>query len=169
LPKEPRPFGAAAVEVLRDKCSVILYKLIVSREIGRRYDECAIRRSRSGNQHLRARILCQGAPGCPAWPDLQWYGRELGRAPACRSGFLVEGVAADRSVQRFAFVHHRNLPVELEHFDRWLALFEETVKSTLPAAYAEKALAKAHHMAESFKAGIFPFVDKSGRPARHPN
>ncbi|HUI22472.1 MAG TPA: group III truncated hemoglobin [Methylocella sp.] len=65
------------------------------------------------------------------------------------------------------FVHHMNLPVELEHFERWLSLFEETVKTTLPSEYAATALAKARHMAESFKAGIFPFVDKHGRPARH--
>jgi hemoglobin len=38
----------------------------------------------------------------------------------------------------------------------------------LPPEYAAKALAKARHMAESFKAGIFPFVDKEGNPARHP-
>lgn len=66
------------------------------------------------------------------------------------------------------FVLHRNLPVELEHFDRWLSLFEASVQSRLPPPYAEKALAKARHMAESFKAGIFPFLDKSGRPSRHP-
>jgi hemoglobin len=66
------------------------------------------------------------------------------------------------------FVLHMNLPIEPEHFDRWLALFEETVKTTLPADYAAKALAKARHMGESFKAGIFPFVDCHGKPARHP-
>jgi hemoglobin len=66
------------------------------------------------------------------------------------------------------FVHHIHLPIELEHFERWLALFEETVKTTLPVEYAAKALAKARHMSESFKAGIFPFVDKNGMPARHP-
>lgn len=66
------------------------------------------------------------------------------------------------------YVVHRNLPVELEHFDRWLSLFEATVRETLPAGYAEKALGKAHHMAESFRAGIFPFVDRQGRPSRLP-
>jgi hemoglobin len=66
------------------------------------------------------------------------------------------------------FVLHRNLPIEVEHFERWLALFEETVNGTLPVEYSAKALAKARHMAESFKVGIFPFVDKDGKPARHP-
>lgn len=66
------------------------------------------------------------------------------------------------------FPLHQPLPVEPEHFTRWLELFEETTRATLPAAYAAKALAKAQHMAESFKAGIFPFIDKDGRPSRHP-
>lgn len=66
------------------------------------------------------------------------------------------------------FVVHMHLPVELEHFSRWLALFEETATATLPPDLAAKALAKAKHMAESFKAGIFPFVGPDGKPARHP-
>jgi hemoglobin len=66
------------------------------------------------------------------------------------------------------FVVHAHLPVELEHFSRWLVLFEETVKATLPNDLAVKALAKANHMAASFKAGIFPFVGPDGQPARHP-
>jgi|SRR6516164_8168228 hemoglobin len=66
------------------------------------------------------------------------------------------------------FVHHMNLPIELEHFTRWLALFEETALATLPPALAAKALAKANHMAESFKAGIFPFQGPDGKPSRRP-
>ena len=66
------------------------------------------------------------------------------------------------------FVAHHRLPVELEHFDRWLALFEETAKATMPVDLAERACAKAHHMAASFKAGIFPFMGPDGRPSRHP-
>lgn len=66
------------------------------------------------------------------------------------------------------FVVHMNLPVEIEHFNRWLALFEETAKAKLPPELAVKALAKANHMAESFKAGIFPFVGPDGEPARRP-
>ncbi len=66
------------------------------------------------------------------------------------------------------FVHHMNLPIELEHFERWLSLFEETAEATLKPEYAAKAVAKARHMAESFKVGIFPFIDKNGQPARRP-
>jgi hemoglobin len=66
------------------------------------------------------------------------------------------------------FVVHAKLPVELEHFDRWLGLFAQTAKAVLPPDLAEKAVAKANHMAASFKAGIFPFTGPDGRPARHP-
>jgi hemoglobin len=61
-----------------------------------------------------------------------------------------------------------NLPLEPEHFERWLSLFDETAKAALPAEYAAKAIAKARHMAESFKAGMFIFVDKDGAPSRRP-
>jgi hemoglobin len=68
-----------------------------------------------------------------------------------------------------AYVAHVPLPIEPQHIEHWLALFAETVKATLPSPYAEKALAKAQMMGESFKAGLFPFVDKDGKPSRHPS
>jgi hemoglobin len=66
------------------------------------------------------------------------------------------------------FPLHFNLPVEPAHFDRWLALFAIATKTHLPPELAEKAMAKANHMAESFKAGIFPFQDAQGKPSRLP-
>ncbi len=66
------------------------------------------------------------------------------------------------------FVHHVKLPIELEHFGIWLKLFTETANETLPPEYAEKAIAKANHMAESFRAGLFPFQDAEGKPSRCP-
>ncbi|WP_244427211.1 group III truncated hemoglobin [Methyloferula stellata] len=66
------------------------------------------------------------------------------------------------------YVAHVKLPIELEHFGIWLKLFTETANEALPPDYAEKAIAKAHHMAESFRAGLFPFHDQEGRPSRCP-
>lgn len=66
------------------------------------------------------------------------------------------------------FPQHMNLPIELEHFDRWLALFEETAYQTLSPEHAAQAVAKAQHMAQSFKVGIFPFMDANGRRSRDP-
>lgn len=63
---------------------------------------------------------------------------------------------------------HVHLPVEPEHFLRWVALFEETARETLDPDLAEKAIGRARHMSASFQAGIFPFKDEHGRPNRLP-
>ncbi len=68
----------------------------------------------------------------------------------------------------FPFPVHMQLPVEPEHFSRWLALFEETATEMLGPALAGKAIDKARHMSVCFQAGIFPFTDKDGRPSRIP-
>lgn len=64
---------------------------------------------------------------------------------------------------------HVHLPVEPEHFVRWVALFEETARETLAPDLAEKAISRARHMSLSFQAGIFPFKDEHGRPSRLPH
>jgi hemoglobin len=61
---------------------------------------------------------------------------------------------------------HAKLPVEPEHFDRWLSLFTVATRDHLPPDLAARALGKAHQMAASFKTGIFPFTDAQGRPSR---
>jgi hemoglobin len=66
------------------------------------------------------------------------------------------------------FAVHINLPIEPQHFARWLELFVETARETLPATQAEQAIAKATHMAQCFQGGLFPFTDADGRPSRHP-
>jgi hemoglobin len=66
----------------------------------------------------------------------------------------------------FPFPAHTHLPIEPEHFPRWLELFEASANKTLPPSYAEAAIARARHMTRSFMCGIFPFTDKDGKPAR---
>ncbi len=68
----------------------------------------------------------------------------------------------------FPFPAHLQLPVEPEHFSRWMALFEKTAQETLTPALAEKAVEKARHMSTCFQAGIFPFTDEDGKPSRLP-
>ena len=63
---------------------------------------------------------------------------------------------------------HLQLPLQPEHFPRWLELFEESASKFLPPAYAEVAIARAQLMARSFLSGMFPFTDKDGKPARRP-
>lgn len=48
------------------------------------------------------------------------------------------------------FVPHAHLPVDQEHFDRWLSLFDETVDTYFIGEKAEKAKRQGHAMAEIF-------------------
>ena len=52
---------------------------------------------------------------------------------------------------------HLDLPIQREHFDQWLDMFRPAALETLPHEAAVKAIARAEHMAESFRAGLFPF------------
>lgn len=67
------------------------------------------------------------------------------------------------------FPVHMHLLIQPEHFDRWLALFIVAADKTLPTAAAEKAKARAVHMTESFRVGLFPFVGPDGRPSKMPH
>lgn len=65
-----------------------------------------------------------------------------------------------------AYVPHMKLNIEPEAFDHWLAAFESAAQDTLAPPHAATAIRVARHMANSFKAGLFPFTDKNGRPSR---
>ncbi len=49
---------------------------------------------------------------------------------------------------------HLPLPVDREHFDRWLALFEASARDICPPAAAEHFLERAHRIAQSLEMGI---------------
>lgn len=49
---------------------------------------------------------------------------------------------------------HMRLPVDAEHFDRWLALFEKTAEETCPPAAAEHFISRARNIAESLELGV---------------
>jgi hemoglobin len=49
---------------------------------------------------------------------------------------------------------HLPLPVDGVHFDRWLALFEATVRELCPPKAAEHFLERARRIAESMELGI---------------
>lgn len=49
---------------------------------------------------------------------------------------------------------HLSLPVDAQHFDRWLALFEETARMLCPPAAADLFIARARWVAESLELGI---------------
>ena len=51
------------------------------------------------------------------------------------------------------FVLHMNLPIEPEHFERWLALFEETVKATLPGGICYESARQGAAYGRKFQGG----------------
>lgn len=66
------------------------------------------------------------------------------------------------------YVVHVPLPIEPEHVERWLELFADSAQAALTPPYTDIAIARARLMGDGIKVGLFPFVDKEGKPARHP-
>lgn len=48
------------------------------------------------------------------------------------------------------FPPHKHLPVEKEHFNRWMAIFTETIDNLFEGKLAEEAKLRAKNMAEMF-------------------
>jgi hemoglobin len=57
---------------------------------------------------------------------------------------------------------HLQLPLDPDHFTRWLDLFSETAHEVLTPSHASLAIAKANRIAQNFQAGIA--FQKSRRP-----
>lgn len=71
--------------------------------------------------------------------------------------FWSSALLGTKRYTRHPFPVHMNLPIEREHFGQWLALFRETAMETLPPEAARHAIGRAEFMAESFRAGLYPF------------
>jgi hemoglobin len=62
---------------------------------------------------------------------------------------LATGVYGGRPMPK-----HMRLPVDAEHFDRWLALFEETAQERCTPLAARHFVARARNIAESLELGV---------------
>ena len=62
---------------------------------------------------------------------------------------LTSGVYSGRPMEK-----HLPLPVDARHFDRWLALFNDTAREVCPPAAAEHFIERAHRVAERLELGI---------------
>ncbi len=51
-------------------------------------------------------------------------------------------------------MNHLQLPLDPDHFERWLTLFAETATEVLPPAIAATVIEKSQRIAENFKLGI---------------
>jgi hemoglobin len=59
---------------------------------------------------------------------------------------------------------HLPLPIDGRHFDRWLALFEQTARDLCPPAAADHFVVSARRIGESLELGIANSVGKMLRP-----
>src|ERR1700761_8197498 len=66
------------------------------------------------------------------------------------------------------YVAHQRLPLEEEHFARWLTLWEQAAAEVLPPALAQRAIGRARHMANQYKVGLLPYKLPNGRMSRTP-
>jgi hemoglobin len=62
------------------------------------------------------------------------------------------------------FPPHASLPIEKVHFDRWLSLFEKTIKECFEGTKAEEALWRAGKMAEMFQHKIAHYRNTNTKP-----
>lgn len=76
--------------------------------------------------------------------------------------FWSHSLLGTRRYQGHPYPVHIHLPIEPDDFDLWLHHFTRAVTEVLPATAARQALARAHHMSGSFKAGLFAVRPKAG-------
>ena len=62
---------------------------------------------------------------------------------------------------------HLPLPVDTQHFDRWLELFAQTAHEICPPAAATHFIERAQRIAESFELGVAAFRGEI-KPVRRP-
>lgn len=62
------------------------------------------------------------------------------------------------------FIPHAKLPVDKEHFDEWLRLFNETVDQHFKGKKADRAKWQANRMAEMFLSKILYYRNNSSIP-----
>lgn len=82
--------------------------------------------------------------------------------------FWSNSIHGTRRYKGNAYAPHMKLRFEPEAFEHWLAAFEAAAAEALGAVEAARAIGVARHMAQSYRAGLFPFRDANGRPSRTP-
>jgi hemoglobin len=60
--------------------------------------------------------------------------------------------------------HHMNLPISAEHFDRWIALFEDTATTLCPPEAAAHFIERARRIADSFELALASRLGKIASP-----
>ncbi len=61
------------------------------------------------------------------------------------------------------FKPHASMPLEVEHFNRWLQLFNDTIHANFEGAKANEAICRAEKMAQMFRFKIEYYRDNPGQ------
>lgn len=86
------------------------------------------------------------------WPE------HLTKLYAFWQGILL----GEQTYTGFPFPPHAQLPINKEHFDRWLTLFTETVDTLFSGPVASEAKNRAYKIAEIFQNKLEYIRNKSG-------
>jgi hemoglobin len=84
------------------------------------------------------------------------------------TNFWSTQLLGDGTYQGNGFVAHQHLPLEEQHFDRWLSLWECAATEVLPPDLARRAIGRARHMATQYKVGMLPYKRPDGSMSRRP-
>lgn len=77
--------------------------------------------------------------------------------------FWQSVLLGEQTYTGFAFPPHAQLPITKEHFDRWLALFTETVDSLFAGSRADEAKSRAYKIADVFQENLDRIRKKSDK------
>lgn len=66
-------------------------------------------------------------------------------------GFWQTILLNEQAYSGSPFMAHAQLPIDKEHFDRWILLFEKTIKETFEGTVADEAFMRATNMAIMFQ------------------
>jgi len=84
------------------------------------------------------------------------------------TNFWSTALLGTKRYEGTAYAPHVGLPIEEHHFGRWLTALDRAGKDVLPPELGERSMARARHMAMSFKAGLLPFKKPDGSWSRTP-
>lgn len=73
--------------------------------------------------------------------------------------FWQSVLLGEQTYTGFAFPPHAELPINKEHFDRWLSLFTQTVDNLFVGATADEAKSRAYKIADVFQ-GKLKYIHK---------
>lgn len=90
--------------------------------------------------------------------------RQLGQAFEKMYQFWQTVLLSEHTYYGSPFPPHANLPIDQNHFERWLMLFQETLRENFFGEKANEAMWRASKMAEMFQLKIAYYQNRNISP-----